>query len=81
MLVGKNFLECSQYFSIMCLYTLYIVVKFQTPSYNTFGDMNFFLVQTDGQKAMHMHRWAQQEQEEHETVKTKKAPLQEGPKY
>ncbi len=38
----------------------YIVVKFQTPSYNTFWDMNFFSslifgqVQTDGRKAMHM---------------------------
>ena len=31
----------------------YIVVKFQTPKYNTFRDMNFFS-SPDGRKAMHM---------------------------
>ena len=41
----------------LCMY--YIVVKFQTSSYNTFWDMNFYLVwifvkwQTDRQKVMH----------------------------
>ena len=46
MLVRKFFLVCSWYFSRMHLYTFYIVVKFQAPNYmyNTFQDMNFFLV-------------------------------------
>ncbi len=46
------------------------MVKFETPTYNTFRDMNYCLVwqtdrQTDRQKATHMsppcnmHRWAQ----------------------
>ncbi len=51
----KTCLECSQYFSTMHLYMSYIVVKFQTLSYNTFGD--FFLVksvQMDRWKAMHI---------------------------
>ncbi len=49
----------------MRLYTLYIVVKFQTPSYNTFGDMNFFSspdgrTESDAyEPTVHMHRWAQ----------------------
>ncbi len=37
----------------MHLYTFYIVVKFQAPGYNTFGDVNFFS-SPDRQKAMHM---------------------------
>ncbi len=52
----------------MCIYKLYVVVKFRAPSYNGFWDMNFYPVeswQTDRQKATHksppcnMHRWAQ----------------------
>ncbi len=38
------FLECSSYFSRMHLSIPYIVVKFQTPNYNIFRDMNYFLV-------------------------------------
>ena len=55
--VRNCFLECSWYFSRMRLYMFYIVVKFQTPRFNTFWDMNFFLVtdgQTDRRKVMHM---------------------------
>ena len=37
--MGKTFLECSENFSRMHTYMFYIVVKFQTPSYNTFGDI------------------------------------------
>ncbi len=44
---------------------LYIVAKLQAPSFNTFRDMNFFLV-TDGgtesdayEPTVHKHRWAQ----------------------
>ena len=72
MLVRKIFLECSWYFSRMHLYVLYIVMKFQAPSYNTFWDINFFLVwflvqsHTDRQTqsdayepTVHMQRWAQ----------------------
>ncbi len=40
----KIFLECNWYFCRACLYTFYIVVKFQTPSCITFRDMNFCLV-------------------------------------
>ncbi len=40
----RFFLECSWYFSRMCLYMTYIELKFETPGYNTFRDMNFFLV-------------------------------------
>ncbi len=48
------FLECSSYFSWVHLKSLYIVVKFQTSTSNTFQDMNYCLVifgpvQTDGQ--------------------------------
>ncbi len=44
----------------MSLYMFYTVVKFQTPSFYSFLDMNFFLVwifvklHPDRQKAMHM---------------------------
>ncbi len=66
--VGKMFLECSQYFSRVRHYTLFTVAKFQTPTYNTFQDMNFFsriLVQyrqteSDAyEPTVHGHRWAQ----------------------
>ncbi len=40
---GKNFWECSKYFSTMHLYMLHIVVKFTIPTFNTFRDMKFFL--------------------------------------
>ncbi len=50
-------LECSLYFSWVHPHMLYIVVKFQHPSYNTLQDMNFFLVNfcqvTDRQNTMH----------------------------
>ncbi len=36
MLAGKYFLECSWNFSTMRMHMIYIMVKFQTPSYNTF---------------------------------------------
>ncbi len=59
----KNiFLECRWYFSRMRLYMFYtsIVVKFQAPTYNTFWDMNFFLVwvlvQTDAKWCIWAHR-------------------------
>ncbi len=38
------FLECSSYFSRMHPNILYIVVQFQIPTYNTFQEINYFLV-------------------------------------
>ncbi len=43
MLTGKDFLECSSYFSIMHQVILYIVEKFQLPNCNTFRNMNCFV--------------------------------------
>ena len=54
----------------MHLYEFYIVAKFQSPSFNTSRDMNFFHLifgqVTDGQMesdayepTLHKHRWAQ----------------------
>ncbi len=40
----KIFLECSHYFSRVHLTALYNVVKFQSPNYNTFWDMNYYPV-------------------------------------
>ena len=42
--MSTTFLEFSWYFSRMHMYMIYIVVKFQTLSYNTFQDIYFFIV-------------------------------------
>ena len=44
----KFFSEYSWHFSRMYFYMTYIVVKFQTPGYNAFRNMNFFLVNFKG---------------------------------
>ena len=49
MLLRNLVLECSLYFLRMRLYMFNVVVKFQTDSYNTFWDVNFFLVLIFGQ--------------------------------
>ncbi len=71
LLLFFTFLECSRYFSRMRLYMFYNVLRFQTPSFNTFRDMNFFSSLLFGpvttrqaecyanEPIMHMHRWAQ----------------------